>query len=148
MRVLGIDYGERRIGLAYGDEVGVAMPLKAAVQATREERLAAIGEVLRQRRVERLVVGYPYNMDGTVGFKAREVDAFIAILEERFHLPVERVDETLTSVAAQGAVKNRKRNLAATLKTRATGEIDSSSAAIILQDYLDRALGLPPQETE
>ena len=146
MRVLGIDYGERRIGLAYGDEVGVATPLNAAVQATREERLSAIGEVVRQRRIERLVVGYPYNMDGTVGFKAREVDAFIAILEGRFHLPVERVDETLTSVAAQGAVKNKKRNLAATRKTRATGEIDSSSAAIILQDYLDRALGLPPQE--
>jgi putative holliday junction resolvase len=146
MRFLGIDYGERRIGLAYGDEIGVATPLKAAVQAAREERVDYIAEVVKLRRIEKLVVGYPYNMDGTVGFKAREVDGFIAMLEERFKLPVERVDETLTSVQAQGAVKNRKRNLAATKKTRATGDIDSSAASLILQDYLDRALDLPQSE--
>lgn len=146
MRILGIDYGERRIGLAYGDEIGVATPLKAAVQATREEREDFIAEVIKQRRVDKLVVGYPYNMDGTVGFKAREVDAFISKLEVRFKLPVERVDETLTSVQAQDAVKNKKRNLAATKKTRATGDLDSSAASLILQDYLDRALGLPPSD--
>ena len=146
MRILGIDYGERRIGLAYGDEIGVATPLKAAVQATREEREDFIAEVIKQRRVDKLVVGYPYNMDGTVGFKAREVDAFISKLEVRFKLPVERVDETLTSVQAQNAVKNKKRNLAATKKTRATGDLDSSAASLILQDYLYRALGLPPSD--
>ena len=146
MRVLGIDYGERRVGLAYGDEIGVATTLKAAVQATKEERMACIAEVIRQRRIDRLVVGYPYNMDGTVGFKAREVDAFIALLESQFHLPVERVDETLTSVQAQEVVKNKKRGLASAKKSRATGEIDSAAAAIILQDYLDRAIELPPTD--
>jgi putative Holliday junction resolvase len=146
MHALGIDYGERRIGLAYGDEIGVATPLKAAVQPTRAERIDFIAETIRQRRIDRLVVGYPYNMDGTIGFKAREVDTFIAELEERFHLPVERVDETLTSVQAQGAVKNRKRSLASAKKTRATGEIDSTAASLILQDYLDRTLELPPSD--
>ncbi|MFA5257503.1 MAG: Holliday junction resolvase RuvX [Opitutales bacterium] len=147
MNALGIDYGERRIGLAYGDEVGVASPLRAATQPALEERLACIGDVIKERRIDRLVVGYPYNMDGSAGFKAKEVDAFVGLLQKRFGLPVHRVDETLTSVqAGSGMKKKGGRNLANAQKHRATGELDSRAAAIILQDYLDSALGLQPDE--
>ena len=148
MHALGIDYGSRRVGLAYGDDVGVATPLKAATQPTPEERFECIAEVVAQRKIDQLVVGYPYNMDGTVGFKAREVDAFIEKLEHRFKLPVARVDETLTSVQAESADKRSRRGPENARKNRATGNIDSSAAALILQDYLDSILGLSFTESK
>ena len=82
MRCLGIDYGTRRIGLSYGDEIGVATPLPALVQSTNEQRWSALSEVVQKRSISDLVLGYPYNMDGTVGFKAKEVDAFAGKLRD------------------------------------------------------------------
>ena len=146
MHILGIDYGSRRIGLAYGDEVGVATPLEAANEATREERMAHIAAVVQKRRIEKLVVGYPYNMDGTVGFKAQEVDGFIEELEANFALPVQRIDETLTSVQAENGLGRARKGIKDAKKRRASGNVDSSAAALILQDYLDTDLGLPPSE--
>ena len=88
MRYLGIDWGEKRIGLAYADEVGVAVPLPAAVASTKKARMQQIERMIQERAIAELVVGYPLNMNGSVGFKAREVDAFIKDLEKRFQLPV------------------------------------------------------------
>ena len=82
MRCLGIDYGTRRIGLSYGDEIGVATPLAALVQSDAGQRWQALAQMIQQRRITDLVLGYPYNMDGTAGFKAREVDEFAAKLRE------------------------------------------------------------------
>lgn len=141
MRCLGIDYGEKRIGLAWGDELGVATPLEAATEGTLESRLERIEKVIRERSATELVVGYPYNMDGSVGFKAQEVDGFIALLEERFGLPVRRVDERLSSHAAQqslGLHGRREREL------RRTGVLDSAAAALILQDWLDQHIPVDP----
>ncbi|MGN0860373.1 MAG: Holliday junction resolvase RuvX [Candidatus Spyradosoma sp.] len=144
MNFLAIDYGERRIGLAHGDsEIGIAMPVPAAVEKTPEERLAHIGNEIRSRRIGTLVVGYPVNMDGSCGYKTREVDAFIAVLEARFGLPVVRVDETLSSYEAEsGLSAERKggRDARARRKHRGTGEIDSRAAAVILQDYFNANL--------
>lgn len=134
-RCLGIDYGEKRIGLAYGDELGVATPLPAAVETRKADRMATIGRLIQERGIERLVVGYPYNMDGSVGFKAREVDAFIKKLETAFSLPVERLDERLTSREA-----GRTMSLKELRQTRKSGILDSRAAALILQDYLDANL--------
>lgn len=133
MRCLGVDYGEKRIGLAYGDELGVATPLPAAVESTAEARFEHIGRLVRERRITDFVVGYPYNMDGSTGFKAREVDAFISRLEKAFNLPVYRVDERLTSHSAEqgmGLSGRRERAL------RKSGVVDSAAAALILQDWL------------
>lgn len=132
MRCLGIDWGEKRIGLAFGDELGLAFPLPAAVQPRKAERLSHIENLLRERRVTDLVIGYPLNMDGSVGFKAREVDAFIAEIEKRFRLPVHRIDERLTSREAEARGRESARTA-----TRATGELDSRAATILLQDFLD-----------
>lgn len=137
MRALGIDYGEKRIGLAYGDELGVATVLPAAVEPTMEARWEMIRKTLEQRRITQLVVGYPYNMDGSVGFKANEVDAFIAELEARFGLPVHRVDERLSSSAVErdlGWSAKKERAM------RKTGIVDSAAARLILQDWLDLRL--------
>ena len=132
MRFLGIDYGEKRIGLSFGDELGLATPLPAAVGRTKEERLAHIGKFIRERRVTELVVGWPLNMDGTVGFKAQEVERFVGILRERFGLPVHLADERLTSFEAEEGLRNRRRKV-----TRASGEVDSIAATLIFQDFLN-----------
>lgn len=133
MRFLGLDYGTRRIGLSAGDELGVATPLPALVEADAAKRWARLGELIRRRRIDELVVGYPYNMDGSVGFKAKEVDAFVAELKARFGRPVHRVDETLTSYAAEATIP--KKDLRG---VRNRGLVDSRAAALILQDYLDQ----------
>lgn len=144
MKCLGIDYGEKRIGLAYGDEVGVAVPLPAALGHDLDTRLQAIEQTIRTRGIDRLVVGYPYNMDGTIGFKAKEVDAFIEQLEQRFALPVERVDESLTTHTVQQGLKATGRASKHTRKDRNSGHVDSRAAALILQDYLDSHISLMP----
>jgi putative Holliday junction resolvase len=139
MRCLGIDYGERRIGLSYGDDLGVATPLPAVTADDRLDRFEEIESVVKNRRVTDLVIGYPLNMDGTVGFKAREVDTFIRDLSERTGLPVHRVDERLTTQVARAHLpKGRDDGM------RRSGRVDSMAAAVILQDFLDQHLGLGP----
>lgn len=138
MRCIGVDYGERRVGVAYGDEIGVATPLPAIVEPSEPERIDALVELAKSRRATDLVFGYPYNMDGSVGFKAKEVDAFIAKLLEKICLPVHRLDERLTSVEASKAFpKGRDDDL------RRSGKIDSVAASLILQDYLNQTIELP-----
>jgi putative Holliday junction resolvase len=138
MRCLGIDYGTKRVGLAHGDEVGVATPLPALVDADGDVRWRKLGEVIQQRRITDLVLGYPYNMDGSVGFKAKEVDAFAAKLKAAFGLPVHLVDETLTSAEAESSIAKKDRR-----GVRDSGLVDSRAACLILQDYLDQKF--PPQ---
>lgn len=132
MNYLGIDWGEKRIGLAFADEIGIALPLPAAVAASKKARMQQIEATIQGKRVDTLVVGYPLNMDGSVGFKAREVDGFIEELEKRFHLPVHRIDERLSSHSVEQGLKGQKRK-----PTRQSGEIDSRAAALILQDFIE-----------
>jgi putative Holliday junction resolvase len=141
MRCLGIDYGTRRIGLSFGDTLGVATPLPALVQAAPEQRWTALVEIVRQRRITELVLGYPFNMDGTAGFKAKEVDAFAAKLKTEFGLPVHFVDERLTSYEAESSIAKAKRR-----EVRAGGLVDSRAATIILQDHLNQKIPPPAQE--
>lgn len=143
MRCLGIDYGAKRLGLSHGDEVGVAVPLPALTDVATVGPWERLGKLIKERRITDLVVGYPYNMDGSVGFKAKEVDAFVAQLKERFGLPVHLVDETLTSYAAESSIKKKDRR-----DVRDSGLIDSRAAALILQDFLDQQQppALPEEE--
>ena len=133
MRFLGIDYGARRIGLSYGDELGVATPLPALIEADPVKRWSALVALVAQRRITDLVIGYPLNMDDTAGFKAKEVDAFAARLRGEVKLPVHLVDERLTSYEAESTIAKSKRR-----DVRASGIIDSRAATIILQDYLNQ----------
>lgn len=133
IRFLGIDYGTRRIGLASGDELGLASPLPALVDADPAKRWQGLLDEVRRRRISELVLGYPYNMDGTAGFKAKEVDAFAEKLKAETGLPVHLVDERLTSHEAESHIPSHKRRA-----LRASGVIDSRAAALILQDYLDQ----------
>ncbi|EIQ01172.1 RNAse H-fold protein YqgF [Opitutaceae bacterium TAV1] len=133
MRALGIDYGTRRIGLAFGDELGIATPLPALTQADPAARREALAVVIRQRRITDLVLGYPLNMNGSAGFKAKEVDAFAGSLREEFALPVHLIDERLTSHMAESGLSQKKLR-----EIRGQGIIDSRAAALILQDFLDQ----------
>ena len=137
MRFLGIDYGARRIGLSFGDDLGVATPLAALAMADPGKRWAALTALVAQRRITDLVIGFPLNMDNTAGFKAKEVDAFAVRLRAEFNLPVHFVDERLTSYEAESTIAKSKRR-----DVRASGVIDSRAATIILQDFLNQKL--PP----
>jgi putative Holliday junction resolvase len=131
-RFLGIDHGSRRIGLAFGDEIGVATPLPAITLADPARQWAAIAAVVGERRISEMVVGHPLNMDGTSGEKAREVEAFAERLRSEFGLPVHLVDERLTSYEAESTIPpSRRRAL------RRSGLVDSRAATLILQDFLD-----------
>lgn len=141
MRCLGIDYGERRIGLSYGDEIGVATPLPALIDADPTKRWAVLATVVKTRKITDLVLGYPFNMDDSVGFKAKEVDAFAEKLRADFGLPVHLVDERLTSYEAEASIPKAKRR-----EVRASGLVDSRAATIILQDFLNEKISPPPPE--
>ena len=132
MRFLGIDYGTRPIGLAYGDDLGIATPLPALTDAEPRKRREGLAVVVKQRRVTELVLGYPYNMDGTIGFKAKEVDAFAESLRKEFGLPVHMIDERLTSHMAEAGMNQKQLR-----EIRGQGIVDSRAAAIILQAWLD-----------
>lgn len=143
MKILGLDYGHKRIGLAFADELGVAFPIPAAVENSVEARLNHITLEIERRKPDMLLIGYPYNMDGTASQKMKEVDAFIEILKSRFSLPVDTSDERLSSFQAEADLeafapkKSRKKTIAARQKYRRSGDIDSRAIAIVLQDYID-----------
>lgn len=141
MRVLGIDHGTRRIGLAYGDDIGVATPLPALAGPDPSKHWAGLASVIRERRITEVVVGHPLNMDGTQGPKAREVEAFAAKVRAAFGLPVHLVDESLTSYEAESTIEPSRRR-----QVRRSGLIDSRAATLILQDFLDGRL--PPPQVE
>jgi len=139
---LGIDYGTKRIGLAWADELGIALPIGAVPGVDDQSYLDRIADLIEAKEVNELIVGYPIHMDGTVGVRAKEVDAFIATLEKSFAMPVHRVDERLTSLAAEESLgvqsnKKKKKNL---------GKIDASAAGIILRDFIENRNVIPPPQ--
>lgn len=138
MRYLGIDFGAKRIGLSVGDELGVATPLAALTPAGPADRLNQLAALIRERRINELVLGHPLNMDGTAGVKAREVEAFAAQLQAALGLPVHLIDERLTTYEAESSIPPRQRR-----SVRASGLVDSRAACLILQDFLD--LRRPPE---
>ena len=135
MRCLGIDYGTMRIGLSFGDELGVATPLPALVSGDTAQRWTALIEIVKQRKITQLVLGHPLNMDDSVGAKAKEAETLAARLRQELGLPVHLIDERLTSYEAEGTIAKQKRR-----DLRHRGIVDSRAATIILQDYLDQQI--------
>jgi putative Holliday junction resolvase len=143
MRCLGIDFGTRRIGLAYGDDLGVATPLAAIVDRDEAQRWSVLVATIRQRRATDLVLGHPLNMDDSAGPKAKEAEAIAARLQRELGLPVHLIDERLTSHEAESTIPKAKRR-----SVRASGLVDSRAATLILQDFLDQKLPPPEQISE
>jgi len=134
MRILGIDYGRRRIGLAVSDEAGfLARPLDPHLRTrSLKKDLEHLSRLAREFEVETIVVGLPLNMDGSKGEMALEVEGFVSQLQELSKIAVIVSDERLTSVEAErvlleGNVKRKDRK-----QLR-----DGLAATLILQGYLD-----------
>ena len=139
---LGIDYGSRRVGLSHADELGFAFPLPAAVSPDPEERFAQIAGEIRRLRITVLVLGYPLSVDGERTKRCDEVDVFAAELTRRFNLPIEKVDEALTSQAADEMGGRKARSANERKQQARSGERDSRAAAVLLQDFLNsRGIG-------
>ena len=132
---LGIDYGTKRIGLALADELGIALPLGTIPGVDFTEWIEEMKKVVKDRRVDELVIGYPIHMDGVVGKRAKEVDTFISGLTENISLPVHRVDERLTSVAAAESIQRKPKGKKG--RKPADGRIDATAASLILRDFLE-----------
>jgi len=130
--VLGIDFGGVRIGLAISDELRfLAHPLKT-IPADKNS-IATIGEIVRDRKVDKVVVGVPRHMSGEIGSSANAALEFADRLRAQLSCAVETWDERLSTVAAQRALRDAGK------KTRNTRQIvDQVAAQMILQGYLDR----------
>ena len=102
MRILGIDYGDKRIGLAVCDELGLtAQGLATIVRKDMERDTEAIAEYIREYHVEKIVIGYPVMLDGTEGVQCEKVNRFVDILDSRFPLSVIKWDESLSTKEAE-----------------------------------------------
>jgi len=140
--ILAIDYGRRRIGLALSDQLGLtSRPLATLVRTNRRNDLRRLRELARRHEVRRIVVGHPVHLDGTAGEMAAEAARFAMRIEKELRLPVELVDERLSSweaeqiVAADRGVAAKRRGRA---QRRAAGSVDDVAAAVVLRDYLER----------
>jgi putative holliday junction resolvase len=132
MRILAIDYGERRIGLAISDELQMtARPLATIDRAPKQKSFARIVQIVSEQEVERVIVGLPLRLDGTAGDAAARVEKFIATLRGLLECPVEAWDERLTSVEAEERMRELGLNFA-----QRKDRVDQFAAMIILEDYL------------
>jgi putative Holliday junction resolvase len=130
---LGLDVGSKRIGVAGCDGTGlIATGLTTIDRASFDRDVAQLREIVEQRQVQVLVVGLPYSMDGTLGSQARKVQKLAQRLAVALGLPLEYVDERLTSFEAEEQIKAENRS-----PSRNKGLIDRKAAAIILQQWLD-----------
>jgi putative Holliday junction resolvase len=137
MRILGIDHGTKRVGLAISDETAtIAQPMEFLAAHPEANLLGRIGEIVAQRSVGEIIVGLPRNMNGGCGPAAEKAQEFAAALRQIVAIPVHTWDERLTSVQAnrlliEGGMRREKRR----------EKVDSTAAAILLQSYLDRPRG-------
>jgi putative Holliday junction resolvase len=130
---LGLDVGRKRIGIAGCDGTGlIATGLTTIERRSFQQDVEVIRQIVRDRQVQVLVVGLPYTMAGEVGFQAKQVQKFAGRLAEALQLPVEYVDERLTSFQAEQLLQAENRS-----PSRHKALIDRKAAAIILQQWLD-----------
>ncbi len=132
-RSLGLDIGDKKIGVAMSDPVGIlASPLTIIDRQNEAADMEAIGDIIRQNQVERVIVGLPRSMEGSIGRQAEKVKAFVEELGKHIEVPLQFRDERLTTVSARRLMREVK-------KPRQTRD-DAIAAALILQGYLDEAL--------
>ena len=130
---LGLDVGKKRVGVAGCDGTGlIATGITTINRTTFTEDIKQLEAIVKEREVDLLVVGLPYTMNGELGFQAKQVQKFTQKVAKALNLPIEYVDERLTSVEAQMQLKNQKR-----FSTYNKGLIDKQAATIILQQWLD-----------
>jgi putative Holliday junction resolvase len=136
MRILALDHGTVRIGVALSDELKmIASPLEFIPAEPFADFLTRLKQLLQEKEVEQIIVGLPRNMDGSFGPSAEKVRDFITTLKTEVNLPIRTWDERLTSSQAnriliEGNVRRDKRK----------EKVDGMAAAILLQSYLDASV--------
>jgi putative pre-16S rRNA nuclease len=147
-RILGIDYGRARIGLAIADaEAGLARPMDTLERINRNEDMRRLREIARAHGVKQIVVGLPLRLDGTRGEMAEEAARFAERVRKQLGVPVEMVDERLTSWEAERLLeeqggrilrdhKEGARKIRKPVEPRSS--VDAVAAAVILKEYLER----------
>lgn len=134
MRVLGIDYGDSRVGVAVSDPLGITAQGVGTVKNTGNKKLiAALSEIIEQYKPETIVIGLPKNMDGSEGFRAQATYKFADRLKAVYDGRIEFVDERLTTVGASQFL-----NATNTRGEKRKGVIDTVSACLILESYMKR----------
>ena len=133
MRILAIDYGKKRFGLAISDPLGfTAQGLPTLTSQGRKSDLEKIAAVVRENKVEKIVVGLPRKMDGTLGPAAKEVLAFVEELKEHLGLEIITWDERLSTKRAE-----REMISAGLSRSKRKRSRDKVAAQLILQSFLD-----------
>jgi len=141
-RILGIDWGEKRIGLALSDPLGIIATSLATVEKKEGFDLTNyLKQLISEQEIAKIILGFPKNMDGSVGPKAEEVLAFKATLEKEINLPIILWDERLTTVSAQRSLREAEVKMKKGKKF-----LDKIAAVLILQNYLDHAHNKKTQE--
>lgn len=135
MKIMGIDYGDIRVGIALSDILGITAngleTIKTSGNLTK--LLDRLERIVSEQNVKTIVVGYPKNMNGTTGFRAEKTDQFINLLQEKVpNIFIVKWDERLTTVAA-----NRVMHEVGIKKTKKKSVVDQIAAVLILQGYLD-----------
>jgi len=147
--ILAIDYGRKRLGLALCDEFAVtSRPFATWTRTNRRRDLARLRELVRAHGVRRIVVGLPLHLDGTSSELSKEARGFAGRVEKYLGLPVELMDERLSSWEAQETLskspsKSNRRRGSSSGRTKVKTPLDEIAAAIILRDYLDRLHSRP-----
>lgn len=133
MKVLGLDYGEKRIGVAICDDLGMTARGIATIARKYWKRdIEQIAGLVSEYDVEKIVVGYPVRLDGTEGIQCEKVNRFIDVLERGVSVPVVKWNEALSTKEAESLLIEADMN-----RRKRRGVVDKLAAAIILQDYLD-----------
>lgn len=135
MRILGLDLGDKKIGLALSDPMGWTAQGLGVITSSGsiDADIARIKEYIDQYEVDKVIVGLPLNMDGSIGPRAEKAKDFAARMKKRLNIPVEMTDERLTTVAAGKLLIKADLSRAKRKKV-----IDKMAAVLILQNYLDK----------
>ena len=136
VRILGLDYGSKTVGAAVSDPLGITAQMAETIVREREDKLrrtlARIEALIEEYKIERIVLGYPKNMNNTLGERAAKTEEFKAALERRTGLPVILWDERLTTVAAERVLMEQ-----GVRREHRKETVDQIAAALLLQGYLD-----------
>lgn len=133
MRILAIDHGTKRMGIAISDEMAmIAQPLEFILAEPFPAFVTRLKEIIREKQVEQILVGMPRNMDGSYGPAALKVQEFVSVLKDTIAIPIKTWDERLTSAQA-----NRFLIEADVRRDKRKEKVDKMAAAILLQSYLD-----------
>jgi putative Holliday junction resolvase len=148
LRIMGLDVGDKRTGVAISDPMGMlASPLLVVETENESGEIDILLKLIENNNIEKIIIGLPISMDGTVGTQAEKVKAFGEKLISKSPVPVEYRDERLTTVSAKRMVMESRHKKS---KNNKKVEYDAAAAAVILQAYLDEThpAVYPPEEQD